>query len=410
MNGLQGEKGLIQHLFYQHNVQAFFIRHIEKYGGVIVPFSIATAFQTGTYGFVRALLAKDRTKQFALDPRTALFQKHWTRTNAREPHKRVASIFGTPFSDIGLTRPLMPNDMRGKCESVTKGCLDYQLNFRVLQEEQKKLEKYRKLLGMDALPEIKNPQRFIPPYFQFDSTADPWFEVNLRCAAHSVTMVPDAQTCMVLHVGAFPSPADWKHLIGSIKKSGIKQCFLYPNKFKEHDEDETRLRAYGASISLLSSEGVQPEILHGGYYAILLSKIGSLGFGNGIGYSEWRDSGYHKGGTAETRVYIPKLHRFLDAAAAQTLINANTEYFTSDSDLLSEYAAAQKPVTQITAAEALDHFMQCRYQEMTFVDSQPLMGALSELQETIKVLKKIGPLQLEQFGQSLRRWIASLTG
>ena len=41
------------YLTYQHNVQSYFREHADKYEGVIVPLSIATAFPTGTYGFVR---------------------------------------------------------------------------------------------------------------------------------------------------------------------------------------------------------------------------------------------------------------------------------------------------------------------------------------------------------------------
>jgi hypothetical protein len=101
--------------------------------------------------------------------------------------------------------------------------------------------------------------------------------------------------------------------------------------------------------------------------AIALEKKGLAGFGNGVGYGEWRDSGYHRGGSAEVRIYIPKLHRFLNAAEAQSLIAADTAYFIADSDLLTEYATSGKPLTEVQPQQALDHFMESRYQEMQFV-------------------------------------------
>jgi hypothetical protein len=61
-----------------------------------------------------------------------------------------------------------------------------------------------------------------------------------------------------------------------------------------------------------------------------LRKKGLSGFGNGVGYGEWRDSSYHRGGTAEARVYIPKLHRFLDPARAQALVDRSGDYFTAE--------------------------------------------------------------------------------
>ena len=399
------------YLCYQHNVQKFFIRHLEKFTGVIVPFSIASSFQSGTFGFLRALLAKDKSKKFALDPRSALFQHRWNRDKTREPHRKLAAIFGGPFLTSGLDRPLTPNDFSSENISLTTNlCIQYQLNFRVLEEPERKLEKYRKLLGLDAMPAISNPQRFIPPYFQFASLEDPWFDVSMRCIEHATTLVPADDLTPVVHFSPWKGIENWAIVADRLAAMGTKSIFLYPNDFREHDASEIELRKYAESVAVLVNKKISADALHGGYFAILLEKRGLAGFGNGVGYGEWRNSAYHKGGTPEVRIYIPKLHRFLDPVSAQFVITRGGEYFTAESDLLSGYALANKPLTQVQSQEALDHFMWCRQQEISFVNSNPVKALVEDLLETVEVLKSVGPLQVETYGPSLRRWAATLSG
>jgi hypothetical protein len=401
----------MQLLCYQHNVQQFFIRHIEKFNGVIVPLSIVASFPSGTYGFLRALLAKDRTKQFALDPRTPLFQHNWNRASLREPHRKMAAIFGDPFVSMGLVRPLVPEDLASPqaVKSITEAWIKFQLEFRVLKEEQRKLEKYRKLLGIDAMPDIKNPQRIVPPYFQFGAVGDPWYQVNLRCIEAASHIGDPNQITPVIHFTSWAGIADWAAIAKCISAAGIKSIFLYPNNFKEHEAADIDLERYLACVKTLTDAKLEILALHGGYFAILLGKKGLAGFGNGVGYGEWRDSGYHRGGTAEVRIYVPKLHRFLDPAIAQALVNRSGDYFTSDSDLLSEYALAKNPLTQVQSEEALDHFMECRNQEIEFVRENPIKALVAELNQTVGVLHDIGELEFERYGTSLNSWSNLLT-
>jgi hypothetical protein len=98
------------YLTYQHNVQKFFRDHRDKYDGVIIPLSIATAFPSGTFGFVRALCSDQTDKSYAIDPRNALFQKSWNRANVREPHRKMAAALGAAYVEKGLNRPLEASD------------------------------------------------------------------------------------------------------------------------------------------------------------------------------------------------------------------------------------------------------------------------------------------------------------
>jgi hypothetical protein len=395
-----------QYLTYQHNVQRYFREHCDKYDGIIIPLSIATSFPSGTYGFVRALCAKDGNKHYAIDPRSALFQKQWNRNNVRDPHRKMAQTLGETFAEVGLTRALTSADFASDevLKECVRLCVEFQLQFRTREEDQRKLNKYRKLLGLDAgsLHELRAPQFLIPPYFQFDGYTDPWYQISQRCIVFSQEFAAEIPVQPVLHFRQWPD-ITWKTAFDWLRKTKVDSFWFYPNDFREHTAADSELKAYCDAVESAIDEQLTPNTLFGGYYAILLTYFGLQAFGNGIGYGEWRDSGYHRGGTASTRVYILKLHRYLDAPAAQALIDFDPDYFGSDTEILTEYIEAGKPLDDMSTEDALNHFMQCRKLEIDFVANQSLVDAISELRQTLAVLE---PKELErhEYGASLERW------
>ena len=77
------------YLTYHHVTQNFFRRHGDKFDGLIIPLSVATVFRHGTGGFVLTL-----KKQYAVDPRTPIFQADFERHNIRRSHEEMAVIHG----------------------------------------------------------------------------------------------------------------------------------------------------------------------------------------------------------------------------------------------------------------------------------------------------------------------------
>jgi hypothetical protein len=232
--------------------------------------------------------------------------------------------------------------------------------------------------------------------------------ISLACIDHAATLVPPSELTPIIHFSEWTTFKAWDSIRTRLKGVGVNSFFMYPNDFKEHDADAKELKAYVGAVESSAKSGFGCFALHGGYFAIVLEKRGLVGFGNGVGYGEWRDSGYHRGGSAEIRLYMPKLHRFINPAEAQILIEKDAAYFTADSELLTEYAAANKPLTAIQPAEALDHFMDSRDQEIQFVRQNSEDVITAELRETIKRLNKIGQLEAERYGISLSRWTDAL--
>ena len=394
------------YLTYQDNVQRFFREHSEKYHGVIIPMSIATSFPSGTYGFVRALCSRHNYIEYSIDPRNALFQDQWNRSNVRPPHEKMASELGEPYTTKALSQALEPADFDDDSvlrENV-KLCIDFQKQFRMRSEDKRKLDKYQKLLGLKSLDPLKQPQHLIPPYYQFSSFTDPWYNVSMNSTQAALPHRDGIPLRPVLHFNQWAGIGDWASCFSKLTESGINELWYYPNNFKEHNASAEELTAYRDAVANAVSKELLPFCLFGGYFAALMSHFGLAGFGNGIGYGEWRDSGYHRGGTASIRIYLQKLHRYIDAPAAQNLIDNDPDYFGRDSEILSGYVDSRRSVVDMSQQETLHHFMECRKQELEFVESHSISEAISELNTTISKLKKIGPLEHEKYGDSLGRW------
>lgn len=400
-----------QYLTYQHNVQRYFREHAEKYAGVIIPISIAVSFPTGTYGFVRALCAKHQ-HNYAIDPRTPLFQRRWNRDNLREPHKKMAAVLGDIFVKKGLTGYLDASGFADEVviNEVAKKCIEFQTRFRTREEDTKKLKKYKKLLGVANLEELGEPQFLIPPYFLFNQRGDEWYKINVKCIQRSVAMDTRINMQPVIHFRDWEKVGDWDGVFNDMKTSQIEAIWFYPDEYKEHEASLGSLKKYRASVEGAVKRNLRTCVLFGGYYSILMSYFGLEGFGNGIGYGEWRSSKYHRGGIAMKRVYVPKLHRYLDAPTAQHIIEKDSEHFASESEFLYECATTTKNLQddEVTLAQCLDHFMESRQAETQFVANNGIEEAIEELQETCEHLKEIGPAEREEYGNSLERWREAL--
>lgn len=294
-------------------------------------------------------------------------------------------------------------------EENVRHCIEFQKQFRTRSEDERKLAKYKMLLGLESLGSLKEPQCLIPPYYQFSNIGDSWYETTIRSIRAATKYRDGIPLRPVLHFRRWEGVSDWSSCYSLLTANEIAGFWYYPNNFKEHEASSAELSAFRKAVEVAVESRLQPFALFGGYFAALMSYFGLAGLGNGIGYGEWRDSGYHRGGTAATRIYSLKLHRYLDAPSAQNLIGRDPDYFGGDSEIIAGYVESEESVVDMSQAEALDHFMECRNQEFDFVRTQPRDAAIAELNETLSRLERIGPLELERYGDSLVRWRDALS-
>lgn len=405
-------------LFYQHNVQVFLLGHVEKYQGVIVPLSVATAFKDGTDGFIRALCKASPEKVYMIDPRSALFQARWDRKKKRDAHRRMATQLGkVALETLDADRAITVDDLTADAiEDMVRTSLAFQLDFG--QQDNAKLKKYAKLAGVATLGRLESPRRLVPPYFQFTSENDPWYSKTMAILEESQRYLKErdgsllTELCPVLHSRGFADVVDWGKVAGELKARAVQTAFLYPNNLKEIEIGLPDLQRYRDAVKAIAGAGVRCYTLHGGYFAVLLSKHGLAGFGNGIGYGEWRDSGYHSGGQANIRIYVPKLHRFVQANEVQFLLEAFGEFIAEDSDLLSGLLSSGGSALAVTTEQANNHFLDCRAAETKFVAEADIQAIKAELTSTADVLGtckvKAAEVISQKGRETLLRWADAL--
>jgi hypothetical protein len=364
------------YLTYHHVSQDFFRRHRDKYDGLIIPLSVACVFRQGTGGFVLTLKT-----QYALDPRTPILQADFDRQSIRRAHLEIAGVHGPDASRIFVSRHLRPADVSPITADMAARVLSFQKNFA--QQSAEKVDKYAKLLGEKVQSAYGGPHFLIPPYFRSDGRNDPWYAASLSLAKAAIREKARYRLAPVLHITPGFPENEFRRMADDYADAGFDALIIYVNNLQEYSASAATLKKYADLVVLLRGIGKPLFGLFGGYFTLLLRKIGLGCFSNAVGYGEYRDSGYHEGGQAVRRYYVPKLHRYFTETDAQSLLNIVR------SGLLRCGCAVctrRRPLTDYASQELLDHFLNTRLTELEQAENTDLSDLLDELDETRREL------------------------
>ena len=391
------DSNLGHYLTYHHVSQAFFRRYRQQYyDGLIIPLSVACVFRQGTGGFVLTL-----QKEYAIDPRSPILQADFERQSIRRAHLEIAEVHGPAVSQIFVSRPLRPADVSPVAADIAARVLSFQKEFA--QQSAEKVDKYAALLDEDVESAHGGPHFLIPPYFRSSGQNDPWYAVSLGLARASVREKQDYRLAPVLHITPGFPEGEFQQLAKDYTNRGFDGLIIFLNNLQEYVAPATTLRKYANLVALLQGLGKPLFGLFGGYFTLLLRKVGLGCFSNAVGYGEYRDSGYHEGGQAVKRYYIPKLHRYFTNTDAQELLNI------VGGGLLRCTCAVcrrRRPLTDFTSQELLDHFLNTRLTEIQQADGSDLSDLLDELEHTGRAVENYRmPFDPSSH---LRRWVEAL--
>lgn len=384
------------YLTYHHVSQDFFRRHRDKYDGLIIPLSIACVFRQGTGGFVLTLKT-----QYALDPRTPILQADFDRQSIRRAHIEIADVHGPDVSRIFISRPLQPADVSPLAADMAARVLSFQKNFA--QQSAEKVDKYAKLLGEKVQSAYGDPHFLVPPYFRNNGRNDPWYEASLGLAKAAVGEKARYRLAPVLHITVGFPENEFRRMADDYAEAGFDGLIVYVNDLQEYLAPSATLKKYANLVVLLKGLGKPLFGLFGGYFTLLLRKIGLGCFSNAVGYGEYRDSGYHQGGQAVRRYYIPKLHRYFTDTDAETLLN-----IVRGGLLRCNCSACRRrrPLTDYTSQELLDHFLNTRLTEIEQAEETDLSDLLDRMDETRITLEDY-PIPFDRYSH-LREWVEAL--
>lgn len=385
------------YLTYHHVSQDFFRRNRDKYDGLIIPLSVACVFRQGTGGFVLTL-----RKEYAIDPRTPIFQADFDRKSIRRAHREMAAVHGPTVSRIFESRRLQPADVNPIAPDIASRVLSFQKQFA--QQSADKVAKYAALLGEDVQPTYGGPHFLIPPYFRNRSRDDPWYSVSLKLAKAAVREKEAYKLVPVLHITQdFPEDR-FVAMAKDYNEPGFDGLIVFVNDLREYVAPATTLTKYARLVVSLRDQGKPLFGLFGGYFTLMLRKVGLGCFSNAVGYGEYRDSGYHEGGQAVRRYYIPRLHRYFSDTDAESLLSIVRD---SGFRCACNICRRTRPLTDFTSQELLDHFLNVRISEIEQAAAQGLGDLVDELDETRARLERYRAIPPDRCSH-LRAWVEAL--
>ena len=185
---------------------------------------------------------------------------------------------------------------------------------------------------------------------------------------------------------------------------GFDGRIVFVNDLQEYVVPATTLAKYARLVSRLRQTGKPLFGLFGGYFTLLLRKVGLGSFSTAVGYGEYRDSSYHVGGQAVRRYYLPRLHRYFSDTEAESLLAViNDQSFRCTCSVCRR----ARRLTNFTPQELLDHFLNVRGSEIETAATADLGNLLREIDETRRIIERRPAIPFDRYSH-LRSWAEAL--
>lgn len=289
---------------------------LADYDGLLVPGTVAAVQRQGTGGFVLSISATSDSPPYVIDPRFPLFQARLEKP--RPSHEKLAEILGDPGLISAARAPLpgdFPND---RLDSIAKAWVEFNSTYESRHSE--KFNKYAERLNREIKQEdAQGPARIFPPYFIVSGPGRDWWNESERLWA-TASAAASAQATRVLAV------ANATFLGESLAAIPDEEIAIWASGLDEMKSNSASLLEYGKSIGAANQNGKALFALYGGYFHVLLRRIGLRGISHGIGFGEHRDwEALATSGGPPPRFYLPRAHRYIPQDLAQLLWDGDSE-------------------------------------------------------------------------------------
>ena len=404
-------------LAYGNSDQASF-RNLEVrrcFDVMSVPSTIASYYQDATAGFVLS----SRLDYF-IEPRTPLFQE--VIRDPRASHYTLASTMGQSV----VERLGRPSEQEGQgvrfpaefyssdvCDEVVSSMISFQRDYGGRAEHiAEKLNRYKSLLdraqggsgNVESESDAKSPTYLLCPYFAARTRSSDWWEVTQRLWASAQRLDRPNEISPVV---AITELSMLEEAILCVPDHLSSRIFFWVPGFDERTRSVADLRSLRATISVLSGNRKLMN-LYGGYFSILLGKVGLAGFNNGLGYSESRDwPTLDATGAAPARYYVRKLHAYMPTAAATSLVEVDRA-FACECSVCG--GGARRP-NELDYHQLKRHFALARAWEMQLSEeneSSQLRDAMREDEARATRARRRIPGNVRIPLDHLSRWAAAL--
>lgn len=374
------------------------------FDGLVVPGTIAAFQSEGTKGFVLSLSARS-SDPYMIDSRFPLFQNQLL--SPKKSHVMLADLLDCSEL-IRSDRMPVPSDFSDSIiERASKSWIDFNIGFDKVKT--KTFDKYAARLNEAVLPtNTKTPSAILPPYTMVSHRDDGWADVSERLWESSVDYARSINLKIPLkRVVAATSAPLWAELDTKLAASDIIAWISNLDEFRP--SSGTELEAYGHSIFEASQQGKSVFALYGGFFSVLLARLGLTGSSHGIGYGEHRDFvELPTSGAPPARYYSSRLHRYIPVDVAQILWTQFPQLVDcSCGDCFGRAPAA------LDYHDLMRHSVRARHQEIQEWEARSTADAIAELRtDQIAFLDAASRLQapgnvnkrVEEASRHLKMW------
>lgn len=308
----------------------------SNYDGLVIGSNFASFYRNSVPSLLRRI-----GKPFFFDPITYCFARDIENIkrgdDLRKSYQKLVDWYGGEIRKILDKRQLIPKDFFENKNWRTDRITKFVSNTLSMQREilkpqtsvQQSLLKYAKLAEEKEIPEEKlAPILFVAPYFYFDSTDDPWYNISIKLSQEA-----RKQEKSKLYV---PLCFSKELLLDEYSLSkivsdypGFDGYLVWISNLNDDEDPENYLTGLVAFLRLLDKSKKPILFLYGGFFSFLISKVIQTieGYSRGICYGESKDADavMAKGGGAPRRYYMDKVFSKLTEAIARTFYSDNPD-------------------------------------------------------------------------------------
>jgi hypothetical protein len=423
-----------------HAEKEYILKLGKKFDGIIIGANVVEA----TAGATASLLGQKLKLPYYIDPMTYVFgcdlegirsdqkRKKKIIRDYKRSYKSLASELGKLFSNALETKKrIYPENIPSSMvKTICDDVVNYQLN-RIRQEFLKD-EEYKNYA--DSIPNIAG---VFSPYFYIPSNSEIDWKVFIALSSTTAKIINEIPVYSVLCAdselltdGAFINKA-----IKEIPLTGVDGVWLWFSKFDEWDIREKYLKGFKDLVKGLSQKGLEVYNRHGGYFSLILNKIGMTGISHGIGYGEKKDVQQIEGppNAPVVHYYLPDIHKrfgvldiercfdemkiispkdfyghMCDCVICKGVIKDNIEEFKKfGEDRYATPESKRKFQTPAAAKRCRFHFLINRVREKEFISSKDLKTIVKQINDTQEKWKE--QVIIARYSTHLARWEKALS-
>lgn len=288
----------------------------ELYDGLVVPATIAAMQGQATGGFVLAMTALDQDLPYVIDSRFPLFQR---RLEAPKPsHVKLAEILDDERLILTEEDPTPESFDAPRIQKLATNWNEFNSSYEDTHKE--KFDKYAERLGEALDPQdAQDPDRILPLYFIVTGPGEPWWDQSEALWQATRALAPNNATRVI-------AVENSSFLARSLEAVTEEEIAIWASGLNEMDSISGDLFEYGVAVAEAGERGQKLFALYGGYFHVMLMKLGLTGFSHGIGFGEHRDwTALSSSGGPPPRFYLPRAHRYFPQDLAQVLWEQDPE-------------------------------------------------------------------------------------